>query len=560
MRGKMGSRKDQIMLRALFTFAFFFISYSHAFSFPLNAKDDLGRFLEILHQPQRIISLSPSHTEILFALRLGSRVVGVTDHCNYPKEAMSKAKIGSFAMPDVDRIIALKPDLVLAFGTIQIPIVKRLEEKGARVFWLYPRTLEEILASFERIGEIAGAGTFARNLKREVGGKIDQVRKRLRGIGTVERPGIFRVMGMSPLGTVGGLSFQSDLYRTAGARNIFEDREEDFFLVRLEELNKRDPDVIVVCGEDPEKLVRSLKEHKGWQDIKAIREDRILVLPCDLICRPGPHVGEAIERVASFLFPDRFSSLPQRILSLIPTVTEELYLLGAGDKIVGVTVYCQRPPEARAKERVGTVIDANIEKIIELRPDLVIASPLADHKQIRKLRNLDIEVKIFTEAGDFHGLCTNFVTLSRLLGKEQKAEEIVENAKTELQAIKNAIAGFAKSRVFVQIGANPLFTAKRGSFIDDLIDCAGGINIGSDAKTGIYSREEVIKRNPDIILIVTMGIVGEKEKDVWLRYKTIGAVKNSRIFTVDSYRVCSPTPASFVETVKELVRIFHAKQ
>jgi len=251
---------------------------------------------------------------------------------------------------------------------------------------------------------------------------------------------------------------------------------------------------------------------------------------------------------------------PQRIVSLIPTVTEELYLLGAGDKIVGVTVYCQRPPEAQTKEKVGTVIDANIEKIIELRPDLVIASPLADHRQIEKLRNLDIEVKIFPEARDFNALCKNFVTLSRLLGREQKAEEIIEKARSELGAIKNAIAGFAKSRVFVQIGANPLFTAKRDSFINDLIECAGGINIGSDAKTGIYSREEVIKRNPDIILIVTMGIVGEKEKEVWLRYKTVAAAKNRSIFTVDSYSVCSPTPLSFVETLKEFVRIFHAQQ
>jgi len=260
----------------------------------------------------------------------------------------------------------------------------------------------------------------------------------------------------------------------------------------------------------------------------------------------------------AFSFPSTpHSSL--RIVSLVPAVTEELYLLGAGDKIVGVTVYCQRPPEAQTKEKVGTVIDANIEKIIELRPDLVIASPLADLKQIRKLRNLDIEVKIFSEAGNFHGLCKNFWTLSRLIGMEQKADEIVEKAKSKLGAIKKAMAGLAKSRVFVQIGANPLFTAKGDSFINDLIECAGGINIGSDAKTGIYSREEVIKRNPDIILIVTMGIIGEREKDVWLRYKTIGAVKNFRIFTVDSYRVCSPTPVSFVETVKELVRIFHAQ-
>jgi len=261
----------------------------------------------------------------------------------------------------------------------------------------------------------------------------------------------------------------------------------------------------------------------------------------------------------AFSFPSS-PHLPRRIVSLIPTVTEELYLLGAGDKIVGVTVYCQRPPEAQTKEKVGTVIDVNIEKIIELRPNLVIASPLTDHKQIRKLRNLDIEVKIFPEARDFDGLCKNFVTLSRLLGREQKAEEIVQKARIELGAIKNAIAGFAKSRVFVQIGANPLFTAKRDSFINDLIECAGGINMGRDAKTGIYSREEVIKRNPEIILIVTMGIVGEKEKEVWLRYKTVTAAKNRSIFTVDSYSVCSPTPLSFVETVKEFVRIFHAQQ
>ena len=252
--------------------------------------------------------------------------------------------------------------------------------------------------------------------------------------------------------------------------------------------------------------------------------------------------------------------LPRRIVSLIPTVTEELYLLGAGDRIVGVTVYCQRPPEAQTKEKVGTVVDVNIEKIVELRPNLVIASPLTDHKQIRKLRNLDIEVKIFPEARDFDGLCKNFLTLARLLGREQKAEEIIDKARSELGAIKNAIARFAKSRVFVQIGANPLFTAKRGSFINDLIECAGGINIGRDAKTGIYSREEVIKRNPDIILIVTMGIVGEKEKEVWLRYKTVTAAKNRSIFTVDSYSVCSPTPLSFVETVKEFVRIFHVQQ
>lgn len=251
---------------------------------------------------------------------------------------------------------------------------------------------------------------------------------------------------------------------------------------------------------------------------------------------------------------------PQRIISLVPAMTENLYLLEAEDRIVGVTVYCQSPPQARTKEKVGTVIDVNIEKIIDLRPDLVVASSLTDLKQIKKLRNLDIEVRVFHQARDFQGLCKNFLTLSQLVGKEQKAREIVEKAKKELEAVGKKIEGVAGSRVFVQIGANPLFTATRDSFVNDFMEYAGVTNIASDAKIGIYSREEVIRRNPDIILIVDMGIVGEKEKEVWLRYETIGAVKNGRIFTVDSYRVCSPTPVSFAETVKELVRIFHEEQ
>ncbi|NVL89648.1 MAG: ABC transporter substrate-binding protein [Desulfobacterales bacterium] len=244
---------------------------------------------------------------------------------------------------------------------------------------------------------------------------------------------------------------------------------------------------------------------------------------------------------------------------MVPTITEELYLLGTGDRIVGVTIYCQRPPQAQTKEKVGTVIDVNIEKIIELRPDLIIASPLTDHKQIRKLRALGLRVETFDAPKDFHGLCENFLTISRIIGKEQKAEEVLERTKRKLETIKKDAKEGAEARVFVQIGANPLFTADEDSFINDLIEYAGGINIAGDVNTGIFSREEVIKRNPDIILIVTMGIIGEREKEAWLRYKTISAVKNRRIFTVDSYRVCSPTPVSFVETAKEMARMFHAQ-
>ncbi len=251
---------------------------------------------------------------------------------------------------------------------------------------------------------------------------------------------------------------------------------------------------------------------------------------------------------------------PQRIVSLVPTMTEELFLLGMGDRIVGVTVYCQRPPLAQEKDKVGTVIDANIERIIELHPDLVVASTLADKKQMKKLQNLGMKVRTFPQARDFRALCEDFLALARLVGKVEKAQAIVKKARAEMEVLEEGLKRFSKRMVFVQIGANPLFTASRESFINDLIERAGGTNIAGHATEGIYSREEVISRNPDTILIVNMGIVGAKEKGVWLRYESVNAVQNDRLFMVDSYRVCSPTPVSFVETVNEFVRIFHGRQ
>ncbi len=251
---------------------------------------------------------------------------------------------------------------------------------------------------------------------------------------------------------------------------------------------------------------------------------------------------------------------PRRIISLVPAITEELYLLGVGDRIVGVTVYCQRPPRAQHKEKVGTVIDANVEKIIELGPDLVIASPLSDCRQTRKLQRLAINVEVFDEAVDFNGLCENFLRLSRLVKKEEEGRKVIREAKRDLKAITGSLEASSRPRVFVQIGANPLFTAKGESFINDLVERAGGINIAGDATNGIFSREEVIARNPDIILIATMGIIAEKEKEVWLRYQAINAVSKGRIFTIDSNRVCSPTPVSFVDIIRELVELFHEER
>jgi iron complex transport system substrate-binding protein len=260
----------------------------------------------------------------------------------------------------------------------------------------------------------------------------------------------------------------------------------------------------------------------------------------------------------TFCFP--LKANPQRVISLGPSITEELYLLGAQDRLVGCTLYCKRPKEAETKEKVATVIEVNLEKVIMLRPDLVLATSLTDLKTVKKLRNLGIKVVVFPQAKNFTEVCKQFLELGRIVGREKEAEEIVSQAKMRVNIIQKEDKNLPKQKVFVQIGSKPLFTATRDSFINEFIELAGGINIAQNSKSGLYSREKVLKDNPEVIIIVTMGIVGEGEREIWKKYETLKAVKNNRIYIIDSYKLCSPTPVSFVEALEEIANILHPKE
>lgn len=274
---------------------------------PVSAQEsDLSGQADVSDFPHRIISLAPTHTEILYALGLQERIVGVTDYCNCPEKAGKKEVVGGFADPDIDRILALKPDLVLAFGTIQRPVVEELEKRKQRVFWTYPHTVDAALQSFETIGTMTGKRLIAEQLTRSIRNRIQHVQEQLADIPEDKRLTVFRVMGLDPLGTIGGDSFQTDVYRLAGGKNVFLDIKKDFFQVDLEALIERDPDVMVVCGEKPDELRTKISNQEGWQSWTAVKTSKIFVISCDLICRPGPKVAETIEKLAVYLYPKRF--------------------------------------------------------------------------------------------------------------------------------------------------------------------------------------------------------------------------------------------------------------
>lgn len=246
--------------------------------------------------------------------------------------------------------------------------------------------------------------------------------------------------------------------------------------------------------------------------------------------------------------------LPKRIISLGPSLTEEMYLLGEEDKLVGCTAYCL--PKT-SKERVATIIDVNLEKAVSLKPDLVLATALTNAKDIERLRSFGIVVEVFGQPRDFDELCSQFLKLADLLGKRSLADELVEEAKLKAEKIEAKIASLDKFKVFVQVGVKPLFSVNKDSFINDLIERAGGINIAKLTEKGFFSREEVLKQNPDTIIITAMGLDERIEKEIWLKYKDLNAVKKNRIFILDSYKLCSPTPLKFVDALEEVVGILH---
>jgi len=245
----------------------------------------------------------------------------------------------------------------------------------------------------------------------------------------------------------------------------------------------------------------------------------------------------------------------KRIVSLGPAITEELYLLGVGEDIVGDTVYCVRPESATDIEKVGNVMEINVEKIVSLKPDAVIATNLTNQRQVEKLKYLGIKVYKIGLAKNFEEICEQFLFLAEMVGKQKEASGIVNDAAKKVNSVKEKRAIIPKQKVFVQVGANPLFTISSDSFVNDYITSAGGINIASDSGAGYFSKEEVLKRNPDIIFIVGMGVEADGEKKMWEEYKDLNAAKNNKIYIFDSYKMCSPTPKSFAEMLEEISEV-----
>jgi len=245
-----------------------------------------------------------------------------------------------------------------------------------------------------------------------------------------------------------------------------------------------------------------------------------------------------------------FELPPQRIVSLAPSITEILFFLGLGDRVVGVTRYCNFPPEAQRKRVIGGVIDPNYEIIASLKPDLIIMTVEGNTREaFDKLSELGFKIFV-TNPRNFDGILKTILDFGKICGVEARANYLVDSLKLELEKIKDVNTGKKKPKILVLISLNPLMSAGKNTFINEIIERAGGVNVAGKLKQNypIFSREEILKVNPDMIILTESEIEKEELLKQFPEWKYINAIKENRIFKIEPDIILRPSPRVILAT------------
>ncbi len=249
---------------------------------------------------QRIVSLVPSVTEIVYAVGAGADLVGNTNSCDWPAAARSVPKVGDFANPDPERIISLKPTLVFLAFPIHAPMAAQLTEAGIRWYASRPASLEDVFAEIETVGALVGKRSQAQMLAANLRNQLREVEP------VADSPTVYLEIASNPPMTVGGMTFINDLVAHAGGRNVFANALQEFPLVDQELLIRLNPQVILILH--PQSNAQDVTKRLGWSQIDAVRNGRVYGdLNEDVIFRPGPRIIEGLREIRKLLASSPFT-------------------------------------------------------------------------------------------------------------------------------------------------------------------------------------------------------------------------------------------------------------
>jgi len=269
---------------------------------PRTFLDDTGRKLYLATPPKRIISLAPSITEMLFAIGLDQEIAGVTEFCNYPPAALPKPKVG-YSQPNLESLVALQPDLVLAPQSfIRTDLLAKLEQLKIPFFLLNPHTVGDIFRHIQLIGRLVGHPKEANDLATTLRQQSAMITKQLTG---VSRPSLLYVLNTHPLITVGPGSFIHHLIGLAGGRNIAEGTQAPYPRMSMEEVITQNPDILLFPVGTSEGIAQEEQDQwKRWDTLSAVKHHRLFHVHSDLLNRPGPRIIEGLQELVRLIHPD----------------------------------------------------------------------------------------------------------------------------------------------------------------------------------------------------------------------------------------------------------------
>ncbi len=271
-----------------------------------QVTDDLGRTVQIPVKINRVVSLAPNLTENIFAVGAGDRLIGVTTFCNYPEEAKVIAKVGDTMTPNIETIIALKPDVVFVSTASQIEAFTRtLEQQGIVVFVSNPKSLEDIYQSLIQLGDVFGTRDQAVALVSKLDGRVSMMshlisfvepRAELKVI-----PKVFVQISKEPLFTIGKDSFLTQVIKSAYGESVTANVESAYPKLSKETASTLNPEVIILSESDDNK-----EANDAFKNSPAVKNGRVYKINADLLSRPGPRLVDALEQIARDLHPEKF--------------------------------------------------------------------------------------------------------------------------------------------------------------------------------------------------------------------------------------------------------------
>ncbi len=267
--------------------------------------DEAGRKVKIPYPVKRIISLAPSVTEILFALGLPEEIAAITKFCDYPEAALSKPRIGGFVNPDVEKIVSLKPDLIIGIRDgNRMDIVDRLNDFGFPVYLIDPKGFNGVMGTIENIGDVVGREKESRRMIRDMADKREHMITLTRSL---SKPKVFFQVGDVPLITVGKGTLADDLIRLAGGRSISENELESYPSYSIETILARVPEIIIMTSMESKKDHTNLiKRWQNWKSIPAVKKNAIYVIDSNLVDRPTPRIAEGLDILVRIIHPEVF--------------------------------------------------------------------------------------------------------------------------------------------------------------------------------------------------------------------------------------------------------------